>query len=60
VPALRGRTPRQAAGAAERPLLEGLLRQFEYDADLLAQPGQRDEETNWLRDRLGMPADPWA
>jgi hypothetical protein len=30
VPALSGRTPRQAARSRERPYLEALLRQFEY------------------------------
>jgi len=57
VPALRGRTPRQAASSDHWPLLEGLLRQLEYDADLLALDGQRGADTAWLRDQLDMPAD---
>jgi len=54
VPALRGRTPRQAAQAKERVLLEALLRQFEYEADLLAANGQTGVDTEWLRRELGM------
>ncbi|MGE5290025.1 MAG: hypothetical protein ACM3ML_23130 [Micromonosporaceae bacterium] len=54
VPALRGRTPRQAARGKERPLLEALLRQFEYEADLLAVGGKSGVDTRWLRDELGM------
>jgi hypothetical protein len=57
VPALRGRTPRQAASSAERPMLEALLRQLEYDADLLAQAGQRGADARWLREHLDMPPD---
>jgi hypothetical protein len=34
VPALLGRTPRQAARGRERPYLEAMLRQFEYEAGL--------------------------
>jgi len=60
VPALRGRTPRQAAGSAEEPLLEGMLRELEYDADLLAQAGKSGADVAWLREQLGMPADQWA
>ncbi len=54
VPALRGRTPRQAAQSKERVLLEALLRQFEYEADLLAANGQTGVDTEWLRRELGM------
>ena len=57
VPALRGRTPRQAAGSAERPMLEALLRQLEYDADILARAGQRGVDSRWLREHLDMPTD---
>jgi hypothetical protein len=58
VPALRGRTPRQAAAGQERPLLEALLRQFEYEADLLAADGKSGIDTAWLREQLDMAADP--
>jgi hypothetical protein len=43
--ALRGRTPRQAARGKEKPLLEALLRQFEYEADLLAVEGKSGVDT---------------
>jgi hypothetical protein len=58
VPALRGRTPRQAAAGQERPLLEALLREFEYEADLLAADGKSGVDTAWLREQLDMAADP--
>jgi len=58
VPALRGRTPRQAASGKERPLLEALLRQFEYEADLLATEGKSGVDTGWLRQELDMGHDP--
>jgi hypothetical protein len=57
VPALLGRTPRQAARSAEQPRLEALLRQLEHDADLLAQTGQRGADVEWLREHLDMPTD---
>ena len=55
VPALGGRTPRRAAAGPERPLLEALLRQFEYEGDLLAVEGKAGIDTAWLREQLGMP-----
>ena len=55
VPALFGRTPRQAARGRERPYLEAMLRQFEYEADLLAAHGKTGVDTAWLREQLGMP-----
>jgi len=58
VPALRGRTPRQAAQGKERPLLEALLRQFEYEADLLATEGKPGVDTGWLRQELDIGYDP--
>jgi hypothetical protein len=58
IPALYGRTPRQAATGQERPLLEALLRQFEYEADLLATDGKAGVDTAWLREQLDMAADP--
>ncbi len=55
---LRGwRTPRQAAHGKERPLLEALLRQFEYEADLLAAEGKAGVDTGWLRNELAMVDD---
>ncbi len=57
VPALRGRTPRQAAAGREWPYLEALLRQFEYEADLLAAEGKAGVDTAWLREQLDMPRD---
>jgi hypothetical protein len=57
VPALRGRTPRQAASGKEQPLLEALLRQFEYEADLLATEGKSGVNTGWLRQELDMGYD---
>jgi hypothetical protein len=51
VPSLHGRTPRQAAAetAIELPLLETLLRQFEYE-------GQLPDDIAWLRQELDMPS----
>ena len=57
VPALLGRTPRQAARSRERPYLEALLRQFEYEAGLLAADGKTGVDTAWLRGQLDMPSD---
>jgi hypothetical protein len=57
VPALLGRTPRQAARGPERPYLEAILRQFEYEADLLAADGKTGLDTAWLREQLDMPSD---
>ncbi len=57
VAALRGRTPRQAARGKQRPLLEALLRQFEYEADLLAAEGKSGVDTGWLREELDMGHD---
>jgi hypothetical protein len=57
VPALSGRTPRQAARGRERPYLEAMLRQFEYEADLLAVDGKTGIDTAWLREQLDTPGD---
>ena len=55
VPALGGRTPRSAARDPDgRVLLESLLRQFEYDADLAAAGGDRPRDVDRLRAVLGM------
>lgn len=54
VPALGGRTPRQAAHSNESARLEALLRQFEYEAGLLAMEGKTGIDTAWLRQELGM------
>jgi hypothetical protein len=57
LPALKGRTPRQAAASSRhRPLLEELLRQFEWQEDMRARedpaPGP---DLAWLRGQLEMP-----
>ena len=57
VPALLGRTPRQAARGRERPYLEAMLRQFEHEADLIAADGKAGVDTAWLRQQLDMPSD---
>jgi hypothetical protein len=57
VPALFGRTPRQAARGRERPYLEAMLRQFEYEAGLLAAEGRTGVDIAWLREQLDMPCD---
>jgi hypothetical protein len=54
VPALGGRTPRQAARSKDSARLEALLRQFEYEADLLAAGGKTGVDTTWLRQELDM------
>jgi len=56
VPALLGRTPRQAARGPERPYLEALLRQCEYEADLRAADGKTGIDTAWMREQLDMPS----
>jgi len=56
VPALLGRTPRQAARGRERLYLEAMLRQFEYEADLLTFAGKTGIDTAWLREQLDMPS----
>lgn len=43
--------------AGRRPYLEALLRQFEYEADLLAADGKTGVDTAWLRKQLDMPSD---
>ncbi len=59
VPALRGRTPRQAAqgDATDVVRLESLLRQFEYQAGLAATQAGKGIDVAWLRAQLGMSAD---
>jgi len=37
--------------------LEAMLRQFEYEADLLAVDGKTGIDTAWLREQLGMRSD---
>jgi len=56
IPALHGCTPRQAAAGREWPYLEALLRQFEYEADLLAAEGKTGIDTAWLREQLNLPS----
>ena len=57
LPALLGLTPRQAAEGKERLRVEALLRQFEYEADLLAARGQSGIDAAWLRQELDLEAD---
>lgn len=52
--ALGKRTPRQAVGTADSPMLETLLRQFEYEAALLARDSKTGIDTALLRRELGM------
>lgn len=62
VPALQGRTPRQAALSDRHwPLLEALLRQFEWQQDMgrHADPAASGGgELAWLREQLQMPVQP--
>jgi hypothetical protein len=61
LPALGGRTPRQAATRGDvRPRLEALLRELEHDADLLASRGQAVPDIAKLREELRMPAAAWG
>lgn len=59
VPVLHGRTPRETAESGDWPMLEAMLRQFEYEADILAASGQAGVDTAYLRAELNLPADPW-
>jgi hypothetical protein len=59
VPALFGDTPREAArglGGADPARVEALLRQFEYENDMLAREGAAGIDTAWLRAQLAMPS----
>ena len=49
-------TPRHAAegGQADRPRLEGLLRQLEYQSALPSERDGRPIDTAWLRAELGL------
>lgn len=62
MPALKGRTPRQAALSDRHwPLLEALLRQFEWQQDMRqhADPAvSGGGELAWLREQLQMPTQP--
>jgi hypothetical protein len=59
VPALKGRTPRQAAVSDRHwPLLEALLRQFEWQEDMRRHADSAASgsgELAWLREQLQMP-----
>lgn len=57
LPALGGRTPREATEGKEGLMLEALLRQFEYESDLLTAQGQPGIDTDWLRQELGFADD---
>jgi hypothetical protein len=57
VPALKGRTPRQAARSEQHePLLEALLRKFEWDEQMRpdSDHGPRPSTTRWIREQLGL------
>jgi hypothetical protein len=56
VPGLGGQSPRLAARTQDWPLLEGLLRRWEHEADLLAAEGKQGIDTDWLREELGLRA----
>jgi hypothetical protein len=60
IPALNGRTPRQAAASQRHwPLLEALLRQFEWQEDMRAHAtASASSELAWLREQLDMPGLP--
>jgi hypothetical protein len=62
IPALKGRTPRQAALSDRHwPLLEAMLRQFEWQEDMRrhADPAvSGGGELVWLRKQLQMPTQP--
>ncbi|HEY4018398.1 MAG TPA: hypothetical protein VGM75_06910 [Pseudonocardiaceae bacterium] len=36
-----------------------MLREVEYEADLLAAQGKQGIDTTWLRGELNLPRDPW-
>jgi hypothetical protein len=59
LPALRGRTIRQAVrGMPEDQLrVEALLREWEYQSDLLVAAGKPGIDTAALRSELGLPSD---
>lgn len=60
LPALGGRTPRQAARRErDQPPLEALLRELEHDADLMARRGLEVPDVGGLRRALQMPAEAW-
>jgi len=48
--------PRQAACGRERPHLEAMLRQFEYEAAPLTVDGKTGVDIAWLREQLDMPS----
>lgn len=59
LPALRGRTIRQAVrGSHEDQMrVEAMLREWEYQSDLLAVAGKQPIDTAALRAALGLPSD---
>lgn len=57
LPALGGLTPREATSVDDPVVLEALLRQFEYESDVLTAQGQQGIDTDWLRQELEMPDD---
>lgn len=54
VPALGGRSPLEATSPKERLVLEALLRQLEYESDVLVAEGKQGIDTDWLRQELDM------
>lgn len=60
LPALDGRTPRQAAlRERDAPRLERLLRELEHDADVLVSRGMPAPDIGRLRKELQAPASAW-
>lgn len=60
LPALHGRTPRQAARRSQdAPLLEALLRELEHDADILASRALPAPDVARLRQELHAPVSAW-
>jgi len=55
VPAIADRTPRDAAKTPQgRALLESLLRELEYGADLARRDGLTGADVGWIRQQLDM------
>ncbi len=60
LPALEGRTPREAARRPDDgPRLEALLRDFEHNADRVRARGRPAPDIGRLREELGTPASVW-
>lgn len=60
LPALHGRTPRQAAARPrDAARLEAFLRELEHDADILVSRGAPAPDISRLREELQAPAEAW-